>query len=84
MTQEKGVRGGRCNLSSCTSGKPAHWYNRGSLSWYCQRCALMLNAIHRSVLFEDGKKMVIPIPQSYTEEEVQEAIKFVACREFGR
>lgn len=39
----KGHYLGVCNLSRCTSGKPATWYNHGSLSHYCEDCAKMLN-----------------------------------------
>jgi hypothetical protein len=39
----KGLYLGVCNLSRCTSGKPATWYNHGSLSHYCEDCAKMLN-----------------------------------------
>lgn len=40
----KGDLMGRCNLTRCTSGQPATWYNHGSLKHYCKACAQMLNA----------------------------------------
>lgn len=41
--KEKGALNGICNLSSCTSGKPATYYNHGSMAHYCKSCALRLN-----------------------------------------
>ena len=40
---DKGLFNGTCNLSSCTSGNPATWYNHGSLEYYCKGCAMRLN-----------------------------------------
>jgi hypothetical protein len=40
----KGEFNGKCNLSACTSGKPATWYNHGSLKYYCEACAKRLSA----------------------------------------
>ena len=40
----KGEYMGVCNLSSCTSGEPASWYNYGSLSYYCPGCAKRLSS----------------------------------------
>lgn len=39
----KGVFNGVCNMSSCTSQKPATWYNHGSYAYYCKSCAMRLN-----------------------------------------
>lgn len=39
----KGMLNGTCNLSRCTTGKPATYYNHGSLSHYCEDCAKMLS-----------------------------------------
>ena len=41
---DKGQFNGTCNLSRCTTGKPATWYNHGSLNYYCEECAKMLSA----------------------------------------
>jgi hypothetical protein len=38
----KGHKGGACNRQLCQD-EPANWYNRGSLSWYCDSCAYTLN-----------------------------------------
>lgn len=40
----KGEFNGTCNLSRCTTGKPANWYNHGSLKYYCEECAGMLSS----------------------------------------
>lgn len=41
---QKGVKGGRCNMTACkTPAEPASWYNHGSLAYYCEGCAQMLN-----------------------------------------
>lgn len=42
--ENKGEYLGTCNLSSCTTGLPADWYNHGSYSHYCESCACRLNA----------------------------------------
>jgi len=39
----KGMLNGTCNLSRCITGKPATYYNHGSLSHYCEDCAKMLS-----------------------------------------
>lgn len=42
ITPKKGTRNGNCNRTACQ--KPgAFWWNRGSHSWYCTDCALMLS-----------------------------------------
>jgi len=41
---DKGQFNGTCNLSRCTTGKPATWYNHGSLNYYCEECAKMLSS----------------------------------------
>lgn len=41
--ETKGEYLGRCNLTACTSGKPATWYNHGSYKHYCEDCAEKLN-----------------------------------------
>ena len=33
----KGQENGACNRSRCQA-EPAHWYNHGSHSWYCDDC----------------------------------------------
>ncbi len=38
----KGTYQGNCNRTACQS-PGAVWWNRGSYSWYCRECALMLN-----------------------------------------
>ena len=40
----KGQHRGTCNLSRCTTGDPATWYNHGSMKYYCEACAKMLSA----------------------------------------
>lgn len=41
---KKGIKGGRCNMTSCqTPNEPALWYNHGSLAYYCEECARILN-----------------------------------------
>lgn len=75
---EVGVRGGLCNRSSCRE-PGASWYNRGSLSWYCTRCAHTLNDANRFAIFQDGRKMCIPVPEDSTDEQVRELTKFVPC-----
>lgn len=40
----KGEYMGICNLSSCKTGDAATWYNYGSLSYYCPKCANRLNS----------------------------------------
>lgn len=40
----KGEYLGKCNLSRCTTGKKADWYNHGSLKYYCEDCADMLSS----------------------------------------
>lgn len=40
----KGKLNGKCNMSSCRTGKKATWYNHGSLKHYCVSCAMRLNA----------------------------------------
>jgi hypothetical protein len=40
----KGDFNGVCNLTRCTSGAKATWYNHGSRKYYCKGCAMMLNA----------------------------------------
>jgi len=42
--ESKGKLNGICNLSSCTSGKIANWYNHGSYAYYCESCAKRLNS----------------------------------------
>ena len=42
----KGVRGGNCNRAACQA-PGANWYNKGSLSWYCEDCAFDLNRTAR-------------------------------------
>lgn len=39
----KGQYNGTCNLTRCTSGEPATWYNHGSMAYYCTGCAKMLS-----------------------------------------
>lgn len=39
---EKGKRNGNCNRTACQA-VGAFWWNRGSYSWYCTDCALMLS-----------------------------------------
>ncbi|TDQ27667.1 hypothetical protein [Tenacibaculum caenipelagi] len=41
---DKGELNGTCNMSSCTTGKKANWYNYGSRKHYCENCARRLNA----------------------------------------
>jgi len=41
---EKGAFGGICNLSRCTSGLAATWYNFGNRNYYCKDCAKELNS----------------------------------------
>lgn len=38
----KGKRNGNCNRTACQA-PGAFWWNRGSHSWYCTDCALMLS-----------------------------------------
>lgn len=40
----KGELNGACNLSACTSGLPATYYNHGSYAHYCEHCAKRLNS----------------------------------------
>lgn len=76
--QEKGKRGGNCNRERCQ--KPgAWWYNRGSLAWYCEDCAWILNGANPKP-FADGKLMVIYVPESLSEEQVTKATKFVSWK----
>ena len=50
---DKGRRDGSCNMSSCL--KPgADWYNRGSLAWYCRKCAQMINEANE--IFSDVQR----------------------------
>lgn len=42
--ENKGKYNGVCNLSSCTSGRPADYYNHGSRAYYCKGCAIRLSA----------------------------------------
>jgi hypothetical protein len=39
----KGIKDGKCNLSSCKTNQPATWYNHGSYAYYCEECAIRLN-----------------------------------------
>jgi len=39
----KGEYLGLCNLSSCTTEKPATYYNYGTSKYYCKACAERLN-----------------------------------------
>lgn len=41
---DKGQFNGTCNLTRCTTGKSATWYNHGSLKYYCEDCAKMLSS----------------------------------------
>ncbi len=41
---DKGKLNGTCNMSSCTTGEKATWYNHGSYAHYCKSCAMRLNA----------------------------------------
>lgn len=40
--ERKGKRGGDCNRTQCQAPGASSW-NTGSLSWYCNECAVMLN-----------------------------------------
>lgn len=40
----KGELNGACNLSACTSGLLATYYNHGSYAHYCEHCAKRLNS----------------------------------------
>lgn len=40
----KGEYNGVCNMSSCNTGIPATWYNHGSYTYYCPKCAKRLNS----------------------------------------
>lgn len=41
----KGKKGGHCNLTACQ--KPgAYYYNHGSMAYYCESCAHMLNRVN--------------------------------------
>lgn len=39
----KGDLGGECERAACKNG-PARWYNSGTRKFYCQPCALRINA----------------------------------------
>ena len=41
--ENKGEYLGLCNLSSCTTHKPATYYNYGTSKYYCKECAERLN-----------------------------------------
>jgi hypothetical protein len=75
MTEgSKGKRGGICNWEECN--KTAHWYNRGSLAWYCEGHAWLINTHNFDVKFEDNQPMCIEIPETATEEETAVLTKF--------
>jgi hypothetical protein len=40
---DKGLKNGSCNRQSCQQ-PGATWFNRGTDAWYCQSCALRINA----------------------------------------
>jgi|694.fasta_scaffold09927_15 hypothetical protein len=42
--ENKGEYLGLCNLSSCTTHKPATYYNYGTSKYYCKECAERLNS----------------------------------------
>jgi hypothetical protein len=42
MPKDKGEYLGSCNRSACLRSG-AHWYNHGSLAYYCANCAMDLN-----------------------------------------
>lgn len=39
----KGRQNGTCNMSSCTTNRPATWLNYGNNLYYCPSCAKRLN-----------------------------------------
>jgi len=41
---DKGFLNGTCNMSSCTTGEKATWYNHGNSKYYCSSCASRLNS----------------------------------------
>ncbi len=59
----KGKKGGDCNRTQCQSPGASCW-NRGSLSWYCKACGVMLNEYSPGVM-EDGDPMVIVLPNYF-------------------
>ena len=56
--KDKGKQGGACNRSCCLAPN-AEWYNFGSLAWYCEECADMLNECNKN--FKEAKQY----PNSY-------------------
>lgn len=73
IMKEKGARGGLCNMEACL--EPGAWhYNRGSLAWYCTACAKKPNWHNSDVKFEDGRPMVVHVPESASEEEVEKEL----------
>jgi hypothetical protein len=46
LKADKGKRGGSCNRRACQA-PPANYFNRGSGKWYCEDCAVELNAANR-------------------------------------
>ena len=42
LKADKGHKAGSCNRTACQRSG-AVWWNRGSYSWYCTDCAVMLN-----------------------------------------
>jgi hypothetical protein len=39
---DKGVYLGKCNRTACPT-RPATWWNRGTLAFYCPPCAVEIN-----------------------------------------
>ena len=61
---DKGQRNGSCNRRACQD-PGAVYYNRGSMSWYCESCARDLNSANfhswRQSGSFDGRPMCIRV-----------------------
>jgi len=44
MCKNKGEYNGKCNITSCSTGIPALWFNHSTELYYCASCANRLNS----------------------------------------
>lgn len=43
MSEEKGKKNGKCNITACQSRTNVIYYNREMRAYYCPRCAKKIN-----------------------------------------
>lgn len=63
---DKGLEGGSCNRTACQA-PDAVWYNHSTQKWYCESCALKLNAVNHKDAQELYGFELCTCPDLYTE-----------------